>query len=97
MNIKAAPGFILVKPILVTKLGGIKLPDNDRRKPEKAVVIDAGTPLSTSSSISEKQLPPCKKGETVFIRQWSGTEVTVDKELYYFMSYSDIVGVIKNA
>ncbi len=94
-----------VKPlgdrILVTRLeaetkteSGIYLPDGAQEKPQQAKVIAVG-----AGKISEKSgkriSPQVKKGDTILLSKWGGTEVKVDGKEYIIINDDDILAIIE--
>jgi chaperonin GroES len=72
--------------------GGIILPDTAKEKPIEGTVIAVGS----GKTEDNKTIPmTVKVGDVVLYGKYSGTEVTVDGEVYLIMRESDIYGIVK--
>jgi co-chaperonin GroES (HSP10) len=68
VNLKPAPGYILIDPLKVEKTeSGIYLPENVAEQTQKALVLEVGEDEILSSGV--KKTSPVKKGETVLYRK----------------------------
>ena len=73
--------------------GGIVLPDSAKEKPQQGKVIAVGEGKMLDSG---KRAPmDVKKGDTVVVGKYAGTEVNVGKEEYVIMKESDILAIVK--
>ena len=71
---------------------GIFLPESAKEKPQEAKVIAVGDGrLLDSGKRADFQV---KKGDTILIAKWGGTEITFDEEEMLIMSEDDILGVV---
>jgi len=67
--------------------GGIIIPDTAKEKPQRGVVVAAGT--------GKKDEPmTVKVGDSVLYGKYAGTEITVDGKDYLIMRESDIFAVL---
>ena len=75
--------------------GGIIIPDTAKEKPQKGEVIATG-----DGKINERgtrQPLDVKPGDRVLFGKYSGSEVTIDGELYLIMREDDILGIFVSA
>jgi len=72
--------------------GGIIIPDTAKEKPTEAQVVALGT--GKLDDEGKKIAFTVKKGDTVLISKYGGTEVKVDGESYLIMREDDILGII---
>ena len=94
VNIQPLADRVLVPSIdeKEVKKGGIIIPDTAKEKPQEAKVIALGTGKLDDDG---KKIPfTVKKGDTVLISKYGGTEVKVDGESYLIMREDDILGII---
>ena len=94
VNIQPLSDRVLVQPLTekeVTK-GGIIIPDAAKEKPTEAKVIALGT--GKLDDEGKKIAFTVKKGDTVLISKYGGTEVKVDGDTYLIMREDDILGII---
>lgn len=94
MNIQPLGDRVLVEPLKEeeTKKGGIIIPDTAKEKPQQGKVIAVGTGKLDDSG---NKIPfNVKKGDTVLMPKYGGTEVKIDGKEYQIMREDDILGVI---
>jgi len=72
--------------------GGIIIPDSAKEKPQEAKVIALGT--GKLDDEGKKIAFTVKKGDTVLISKYGGTEVKVDGESYLILREDDILGIL---
>ena len=75
--------------------GGIIIPDTVKEKPQKGEVIATG-----DGKINERgtrQPLDVKPGDRVLFGKYSGSEVTIDGELYLIMREDEILGIFISA
>jgi chaperonin GroES len=72
--------------------GGIIIPDQAAEKPLKAEVLAVGPGKRTDDG--KLQAPDVKKGDTVLIGKYSGTEVKIDGQDLVVLREDDILAVI---
>ncbi|MDE2149430.1 MAG: co-chaperone GroES [Gammaproteobacteria bacterium] len=72
--------------------GGILIPDTAAEKPLKAEVVAVGPGKRTDDG--KVHAPDVKKGDTVLIGKYSGTEVKVDGEDLVVLREDDILAVL---
>ena len=73
--------------------GGIVLPDTAKEKPQEAEVIELGT-----GGKDEDGKPiafTVKKGDTVLISKYGGTEVKLNGKDLLIISETDILGIVQ--
>ena len=94
MNIRPLGDKILVKRLEAeakTK-SGIFLPETAKEKPQQAKVIAVGDgKLLENGTRAEFQV---KKGDTIIIGKWGGTEIKVKDEEFLVMSEDDVLAVV---
>lgn len=72
---------------------GIYLPETAADKPQEADVVAVGEGKLHERS-GRRIEPTVKKGNTVLLNKWGGTEVTLDGEEMVIVNESDILGVL---
>jgi chaperonin GroES len=73
--------------------GGIVLPDNAKEKPQEAEVIELGT--GGKDEDGKAIAFTVKKGDTVLISKYGGTEVKLNGKDLLIVSENDILGIIQ--
>jgi chaperonin GroES len=94
MKIKPLSDRILVLRIedAEVKKGGIIIPDTAKEKPMQAKVIEVG---SGKRDENGKLIPfEVKKGDTVLIGKYAGTEVTIADKEHLILREEDVLAVI---
>ena len=94
MKIKPLSDRILVLRIedAEVKKGGIIIPDTAKEKPMQAKVIEIGTGKRDEDG---KLIPfEVKKGDTVLIGKYAGTEVTLADKEHLILREEDVLAVI---
>ncbi len=94
VNIKPLGDRVLVQALeeKEVKKGGIIIPDTAKEKPQEGKVVALGTgKRDDDGKLIEFTV---KKGDTVLISKYGGTEVKVDGETYLIMREDDILGII---
>ncbi len=94
MNIKPLGDRVLVEPLkeAETKKGGIIIPDTAKERPQEGKVIALGTGKLDDNG---KVIPfNVKKGDTVLMPKYGGTEVKMNGKEYQIMREEDILAVI---
>jgi chaperonin GroES len=93
MKLRPLRDRVIVKRLEEEKksAGGIIIPDQAAEKPLKAEVITVGPGKITEDG--KLQAPDVKKGDTVLIGKYSGTEVKVDGEDLVVLREDDIMAV----
>lgn len=94
VNIQPLSDRVLVQLIeeKEVKKGGIIIPDTAKEKPQEAKVIALGT--GKLDDEGKKIEFTVKKGDTVLISKYGGTEVKVDGVSYLIMREDDILGIL---
>ncbi|HSW13619.1 MAG TPA: co-chaperone GroES [Solimonas sp.] len=94
MNLRPLNDRVVVKRLEEEKktAGGIIIPDNAAEKPLKAEVIAVGP--GKRSDDGKIHAPDVKKGDTVLIGKYSGTEVKVDGQDLVVLREDDILAVV---
>lgn len=92
LNIKPAPGYLLIEPIEAASktASGIYLPDNASEKPQKGKILATGGPALQDG---QKVESPAVVDEIVFYKKWGGNEVKIDGKEYLFVKFEDIMAV----
>ena len=94
MKIKPLGERVLVEPLTEGEVnkGGIIIPDSAKEKPQEGKVIAVGTGKIDDNG---KKVPfNVKKGDTVLMPKYGGTEVKMDGKEYQIMREDDILAVI---
>jgi len=93
VNLKPAPGYILVEPEEAVKQtsSGIVLPESHDEKPQKGKVLAVGDEETTVAGKLIKA--PCKTGDMVIYKKWGGNEYKVDTKELMFIKFEDIMAV----
>jgi chaperonin GroES len=73
--------------------GGIVLPDNAKEKPQEAEVIELGT--GGKDEDGKAIAFTVKKGDTVLISKYGGTEVKLNGKDLLIISENDILGIVQ--
>jgi chaperonin GroES len=94
MKIKPLGDRVLVEPLKDGEVqkGGIIIPDTAKEKPQEGVVIALGT--GKLDEDGKKIAFNVKKGDTVLLPKYGGTEVKMDGKVYQIMREDDILAVI---
>ena len=72
---------------------GIIIPDTAQEKPMQGKVLAVGTgTVKEDGSVRKLDV---KKGDTILVGKWSGTEVKIDGDELLIMKESDIMGIIE--
>ena len=85
---------VLVEPIeeAETKKGGIIIPDSAKEKPQESKVVALGTGKLDDNG---KKVPfEVKKGNTVLVSKYGGTEIKLDGKEYKILNSDDILAII---
>ena len=72
--------------------GGIVLPDTAKEKPQEAEVLELGT--GGKDDDGKKIEFTVKKGDTVLISKYGGTEIKLNGQDVLIISESDILGIV---
>ena len=95
INLKPAPGYLLIEPVEAVKktASGIVLPESHDEKPSKGKVLAVGPNVDGDCKDKCVCKAPCKAGEIVIYKEWGGNKYkTVDKE-YLFVEFKDILAI----
>jgi len=94
MKIKPLGDRVLVEPLKEEEVnkGGIIIPDTAKEKPQEGKVVAVGTGRLDDSG---KAVPfNVKKGDTVLMPKYGGTEVKIGNKEYQIVREEDILAVI---
>ena len=94
LKIKPLGDRVLVEPIeeTETKKGGIIIPDSAKEKPQESKIIALGTGKTNDDG---KKVPfEVKKGDTVLINKYGGTEIKIDGKEYKILNQDDILAIV---
>jgi chaperonin GroES len=89
VSLKPLADRVLVEPAPAEEktVGGIIIPDTAKEKPQRGVVVAAGS--------GKKDEPmTVKAGDTVLYGKYAGTEITVEGKEYLIMREADIFAII---
>jgi chaperonin GroES len=73
---------------------GLYLPDTATEKPQQAKVIEVGEGAINEKS-GKRRPPSVKKGDTVLLSKWGGTEVKVAGNDYLIITEDDVLAVLE--
>ena len=73
---------------------GLYLPDSAKEKQQRAKVIAVGEGKVNENTGKRTELP-VKKGDTVLLSKWGGTEVTIGDEEYLIANIDDVMAVVE--
>lgn len=94
MKIKPLGDRVLVEPQEETEMkkGGIIIPDSAKEKPMQGKVIAVGPGKRDDNG---KLIPMnVKKGDTILLPKYGGTEVKIDDKEYQIVREDDILGTV---
>ncbi len=94
MKIKPLGERILVQRLAAEEktASGLYLPESAKEKPQQAKVIATGDGKVLDSG--ERAPFQVKKGDTVLLSKWGGTEVSVDDQDYLIVTEDDVLAVV---
>lgn len=95
MKVKPLGDKILVKRLEAqTKTeSGIYLPDTAAEKPQQAKVIEIGEGRLNEKT-GQRQAPEVKKGDTVLLNKWGGSEIKLDGEELLIITEDDVLAIV---
>jgi chaperonin GroES len=95
MKIKPLGDKILVQRLEAeTKTtSGIFLPEGAKEKPQQAKVIAVGEGKVLDSG--ERAKPTVKKGDTIILSKWGGTELKLDGKEYLVMAEDEVLAIVE--
>lgn len=95
MKVKPLGDKILVKRLEAkTKTdSGIYLPDTAAEKPQQATVMEVGEGR-VNEKTGERQAPDVKKGDTVLLNKWGGSEIKLNGEDLLIITEDDVLAII---
>ena len=94
MNIRPLGDRVLIEPIEEKEqtVGGIIIPDSAKEKPMQGKVLAVGKKVDKEG----KQINfDVKKGDTVLLPKYGGTEVKVNDKKLQLVREEDLLGVIE--
>ena len=94
MNIRPLGDRVLVEPIEEKEqtVGGIIIPDSAKEKPMQGKVVAVGKKLDKDGKEISFYV---KKGDTVLLPKYGGTEVKVGDKKLQLVREEDLLGVIE--
>lgn len=95
MKIKPLGDKILVKRLEAeTKTAsGIFLPESAKEKPQQAKVIAVGEGKVLDNG--DRAPISIKKGDTIILNKWGGTELKLDGEEYLVMGADEVLAIVE--
>lgn len=72
---------------------GIYLPDSAAEKPQQAKVIAVGQG-SLNEKTGKRVVSQVKKGDTVLLSKWGGTEINIDDKELLIVNEDDILAIV---
>jgi len=96
MKVKPLGDKVLVKRIEVSTRtdSGLYLPDTAAEKPQQAKVIEIGDG-KVSEKTGQRKPIAVKKGDTVLLSKWGGTEIKLKGEELLIINEEDILAVVE--
>jgi chaperonin GroES len=94
LKIKPLGDRVLVEPAeeKEVKKGGIIIPDSAKEKPLESIVVALGTGKTDDDG---KKVPfEVKKGDTVLVSKYGGTEIKIDGKDYKILNSDDILAIV---
>ena len=94
MNIRPLGDRVLVEPVEEKEqtVGGIIIPDSAKEKPMQGKVLAVGKKLDKDG----KEIAfDVKKGDTVLLPKYGGTEVKLDGKKLQLVREEDLLGVLE--
>jgi len=73
---------------------GIYLPESATEKPQEAKVLAVGEG-KVNEKTGKRNALPVKKGDTVLLGKWGGTELKIDTEDVIIVNIDDVMGVVE--
>jgi chaperonin GroES len=94
MNIRPLGDRVLVEPIEEKEqtVGGIIIPDSAKEKPMQGKVLAVGKKFDKDGKEIKFDV---KKGDTVLLPKYGGTEVKLDGKKLQLVREEDLLGVIE--
>ena len=94
MNIRPLGDRVLVEPIEEKEqtVGGIYIPDSAKEKPMQGKVLAVGKKLDKDGKEIQFDV---KKGDTVLLPKYGGTEVKLDGKKLQLVREEDLLGVLE--
>ena len=94
MNIRPLGDRVLVEPIEEKEqtVGGIYIPDSAKEKPMQGKVLAVGKKLDKDGKEINFDV---KKGDTVLLPKYGGTEVKLDGKKLQLVREEDLLGVLE--
>lgn len=96
MNVKPLGDRILVKRVEAQDktAGGIYLPDSAKEKQQEAKVLAVGGGKVNENTGKRNEMP-LKKGDTVLLSKWGGTEIKIDGQEMLIVNLDDVMGIVE--
>lgn len=96
MKVKPLGDKVLVKRVEVASRtdSGLYLPDTAAEKPQQAKVIEVGEG-KVSEKTGQRKAIGVKKGETILLSKWGGTEIKIKGEELLIINEDDILAVVE--
>jgi chaperonin GroES len=73
--------------------GGIIIPDSAKEKPQEAEVIAVGEGKYDDSG--KRMKPDVKKGDTILIGKYSGTDIKLDDVEYTILREDEVLAIVE--
>jgi chaperonin GroES len=96
MKVKPLSDKILVKRVEAQSRteSGLYLPDSAAEKPQQAKVIEIGDG-KVNEKTGKRHAPQVKKGDTVLLSKWGGTEIKIKGEEMLIINEDDVLAVVE--
>ncbi len=73
---------------------GIYLPESAKEKPQQATVLAVGDG-KVNESTGQRNPLPVKKGDTILLGKWGGTEIKLGDEEIIIVNIDDVMAVVE--
>jgi len=95
MKIKPLGDKILVQRLEAETqtASGIFLPEGAAEKPQQAKVVAVGEGKVLENG--DRAKPTIKKGDTIILSKWGGTELKIEGQEYLVMSEDEVLAVVE--
>ena len=94
MKIRPLGDRVLVEPIEENEqVGGIYIPDTAKEKPMQGKVVAVGK--KTDKETGKEIAFDVKKGDTVLLPKYGGTEIKIDGKKLQLVREEDLLGVVE--
>jgi len=96
MNVKPLGDRLLVQRVEAEEktAGGIYLPDSAKEKQQHAKVLAVGDGAVNEKTGKRTEIP-VKKGDTVLLSKWGGTEIKLGEDEMLIVNLDDVMAIVE--